>query len=188
MHKEVKRFIKYVRQEYPYKFRLRKVLEVGSQNINGSPKKYFWFCKYIGVDLMKGRGVDITGDFSKMDLFPVEFGVVISCEMLEHDQNWAKSLKNMYDHLEIGGLMIITCAGPNRPEHGTKRTSPKDSPATTDYYRNISTEDFEGVLPRILFKDYVLQYARGGNDLQFYGIKKGYPTAAEIYRTLKKYQ
>lgn len=186
MHYEVKQFIQYVKKCLPHKFRLRKVLEVGSQNINGSPRGFFWFCWYTGVDLMKGKGVDLVGDFSTMDFSLNRFGVVISSEMLEHDKNWQISLKKMYDALEDGGLLIITCAGPKRPEHGTKRTSPESSPATTDYYGNIYTEDFEKILPRHWFSEYVLQYARGDNDLQFYGIKKKLktPTSAEIYKAL----
>lgn len=171
MHNAVRKFIKEVRAEYPHKFRLRRVLEVGSHNINGSPRKYFWFNKkYTGVDISKGKGVDVVGKFSEIYLEP-NFQVVISTEMLEHDNDWENSLRKMYDLLEDGGLMIITCAAPDRKEHGTARTTPECSPDTTDYYRNISTEDFESVLPRHLFQDYVLQYARGKNDLQFYGLK-----------------
>lgn len=189
MHNAVKKFIKEVRYEVPYKFRLRNVLEVGSHNINGSPRKYFWFCAYTGIDISKGKGVDIVGRLSNLNgELQDQYGVVISTEMLEHDNEWLQSLKIMYAKLEPGGLLLITCAAPKRPEHGTYRTSPNDSPDTTDYYRNISVEDFESVLPGNLFELYVLQYARGGNDLQFYGIKrKSYsPTSREIYAALLK--
>lgn len=170
MHNEVKRFIKEVRKEFPHKFRLRNVLEVGSHNINGSPRKYFWFCDYTGVDLSKGKGVDIVGIFSALRI-KQKYDVVVSTEMLEHDVFWASSLTKMYCKLKPGGLLILTCAGPDRIEHGTKRTTPFCSPDTIDYYRNISTEDFKSVLPSTLFDSYVLMYARGKNDLQFYGIK-----------------
>lgn len=172
MHYAVNKFISDVKKELPYKFRFRSVLEVGSHNINGSPRKYFWFCKYTGIDISSGKGVDIVGRLSEI-LILAKYDVVISTEMLEHDNQWQYSLAKMYDVLDGGGLMIITCAGPERKEHGTKRTTPEDSPDTTDYYRNISIEDFKSILPPELFGDYVLQYTRGGNDLQFYGIKKG---------------
>ena len=92
----------------------------------------------------------------------------------------------MFDHLEDDGLMIITCAGTNRPEHGTRRTMPECSPDTQDYYKNITIEEFEEVLPRHLFKEYVLMYARGMNDLQFYGIKNPKITiiSKQIYQGL----
>lgn len=176
MHSAVKKFIKEVRNETRSKYRLsshfrfKDALEVGSCNINGSPRRYFWFCNYTGIDLLEGPGVNIVGNFNQIKLNQ-KYDVVISTEMLEHDWNWNRSLIKMYEVLRPGGLLIITCAGPDRPEHGTIRTTPEDSPATTDYYRNISQEDFRSVLPGSLFSTYVLQYARGTNDLQFYGIK-----------------
>jgi len=78
----------------------------------------------------------------------------------------------MYHFTKPGGLLLITCASDERLEHGTKRTTPFCSPDTTDYYRNISKEDFKSVLPEHLFTTYVLMNARDKQDLQFYGIKK----------------
>jgi len=170
MHNAVKSFLKEVRQEFPHKFRNRSVLEVGSHSLNGSPRKYWRFCRWTGVDISKGKGVDIVGKFSEIQ-FDKWYQVVVSTEMLEHDNEWDISLKKMYDLLQPGGLMIITCAGPHRIEHGTTRTTPQWSPDTTDFYRNISIEDFKSVLPESMFENYVLMYARGQNDLQFYGTK-----------------
>ena len=187
MHFEVKQFLKEVRRKFPYKFRNKKVLECGSQNINGSPRKYFWFCDYVGIDIYHGPGVDAMIPAHLYEK-PDYFETVVSTEMLEHDENWKNSLKQMYANLQEGGLMIITCAGPHRPEHGTRRTEAELSPGTNDYYRNISIEDFESVLPHTFFNPYVLQYGSGKNDLQFYGIKRRHPniTSKEIYEALKK--
>ncbi len=175
MHQAVKDFIKSVRKELPHKFRFRKILDVGAKNINGSARKYFWFNKkYIGVDLSEGKGVDEVGALHTLrhtaDL--MEFDVCLSCECLEHDMYWEKTLADMYMRLKSGGLMIVTAAAPERAEHGTYRTTPQDSPDTTDYYRNISKEDFRSVLPIELFDGYVLMYARDMQDIQFLGIKK----------------
>ncbi len=172
MHHEVSTFIRAVKKHMPHRFRLRSVLEVGSHNINGSPRKFFWLCKYTGVDIGRGKGVDIVGRLSDI-IFSGQYEVVISTEMLEHDRQWQYSLAKMYQLLQPGGMLIITCAGPRRKEHGTARTTPGCSPDTNDYYRNISTADFERVLPDHLFSEYVLQYSRGENDLQFYGVKNG---------------
>lgn len=185
MHKEVKTFIKQVRKVLPYKFRNRNILEVGSHNINGSIRKYFWFCKWTGIDITAGKNVDIVGNFNEVIIPHKQFQVVVSTEMLEHDKDWQQSLRRMYALLEYGGLMIITCAGPHRAEHGTRRTTPWCSPDTTDYYHNISKKEFYSVLPHDLFKLYVLQYANGENDLQFYGIKQDHHiTAKTIYNKL----
>lgn len=184
MHKQVKDFIKYVRKETSSKygfrsfFRNKKVLEVGSANINGSPRKYFLWCDYVGVDILGGKGVDVVVDFT--DSYEVfcklqrdrGYDVVISSEMLEHCMGWQKALENMYFYLKKGGLLIITCAAPDRYPHGIVDAHPEDSPATTNYYCNISTDDFRKVLPHDLFTHYTLMYGRGKNDLYFYGIKK----------------
>lgn len=177
MHKEVGSFIKYVRRSTKSKygrrsfFRGKKVLEVGSKNINGSARHYFWFCSYTGIDLSKGKGVDSISDICTFTS-PRQYDVIISCEMLEHCEKWVTALKRMYALLRPGGLLLITCAGPDREEHGTAATTPKESPDTTDYYRNISTNEFRSILPNELFHMYYLAYGRGENDLYFYGIKK----------------
>ncbi len=66
---------------------------------------------------------------------------------------------------------MITCAGPNRQEHGTKRTTPGDSPFTTDYYKNISSLEIQQELPTNFFMQYAAQQVRGDNDTWFWGIK-----------------
>lgn len=172
MHIEVQQFVGHVRQLLPDYFQNKKVLEVGSLNINGTVRVFFNDCDYTGIDLAEGPGVDKTISIHEL-VEPSTYDVVISTEMLEHDKHWKDSLWRMYDNLKAGGLMILTCAGPQRPEHGTTRTSPQDSPFTTDYYRNISAEDFIGVLGGTLFQSPHLQYERGEQDLMFFGIKKG---------------
>lgn len=176
MHQEVTDFIIKVRERYPENFVKKKVLEVGSLDINGSIRPLFIACDYRGIDLDKGPGVDVVSPVhlynhdNISDFYLVD--TLVSTEMLEHDIHWKESLKSMYNVLKSGGLFILTCAGPNRHEHGTKRTTPGDSPFTTDYYRNISIEDFESILPMELFNDYDLKLVRYDCDLQFYGIKK----------------
>lgn len=171
MHKEVSSFVKSVKSKHGNYFLNKKVLEVGSLNINGSVRKYFWFCNYWGIDIGSGKGVDMVCPIKNYKT-PRQYEVVISTEMLEHDKDWVESLRVMYDNLRVGGLLILTCASTNRPEHGTKRTSPKCSPYTTDYYRNISIYDFSKVLPPELFSEYLIKEARNCQDLLFYGIKK----------------
>lgn len=171
MHLECRQFIKNVKELYPEFFRFSRVLEVRSLNINGTVRKHFWFCKYIGLDLHKGRCVDVVchaADYFKTNYFDP----VISCEALEHDEHWIASVWSMYTNLKVGGLMIITCASINRKEHGTTRSEPESSPFTNDYYGNISAVDFEKVLPRQWFSMYSLEQRRNDEDLVFYGIKR----------------
>jgi len=171
MHTEPYNFVKELSQKLPQYFNNKKVLEVGSLDINGSVRQFFRQCDYTGIDLGEGKGVDRV--IGIQDLHePLSYDTVISTEMLEHDRYWERSLKSMYDNLKVGGLLILSCAGPDRQEHGTSRQHPGDAPFTNDWYRNISQEDFGSVLPMELFTDMHLKYMRGMADLLFYGIKK----------------
>jgi SAM-dependent methyltransferase len=99
------------------------VLEVGSQDVNGSPRtvvspmgpRTYW-----GVDFVAGKGVDLELDCTKLvERFGVEsFDVVISTEMLEHVEHWRESIAAMKAVLKPGGLLVLTARGPGFPYHG----------------------------------------------------------------------
>jgi SAM-dependent methyltransferase len=183
MHPEANQFVAHVKAKFPEYFAGKKVLEVGSLNVNGTVRDFFTDCDYTGIDIAPGNGVDrvlhvtrllhectgiAEGSYGPVLTFLCD--VMISTEALEHDELWDKSLEAMSALLKPGGILIITCAGPGRLEHGTTKTDPDSSPFTTDYYRNISVEDFRGVLPMSLWADAELIYGRDGEDLYFYGI------------------
>ena len=103
--------------------------------------------------------------------------------MFEHDKFLSLSFKNMVRVLKKGGLLLFTCAGPGRDEHGTKRTSPYDSPFTTkleeweDFYENVDEKKIRSIIDvDVMFSEYEFKLASGWGkpdaDLQFYGIKK----------------
>lgn len=174
MHKDVHQYIKGIKRIFPYKFRNKRVIELGSQNINGSCRKHFWFPwkgSYLGVDLMAGKDVDLVGVFHELTL-PKHFQTAICIGVGEHDRYWKESLLAMYDCLEPGGLLIYVAAGPHHEVHGTETDHPGCSPGTLDYYRNISVEDVETTLPPDLFRFYVLENRQGKRYTNFYGIKK----------------
>ena len=171
MHPEIDQFIVKVKEKFPKYFKGKKVLEVGSQNINGSVRSHFKNCDYLGIDLGEAPGVDKVEDASKMTYFE-EYDVVISSEMLEHCEDWKNALVNMYQATKPEGIFILTCAGPNRQEHGTNNHTPQDSKFTLEHYRNISVGDFLSVLPEDLFSEHSIGLYRGDTDLYFWGIKK----------------
>lgn len=171
MHTEVLDFFKKAKYAHPSFFFGKKVLEVGSLYVNGSVRDFFENCDYTGIDIGEGSGVDVVCKAHEY-IHPEAFDVVVSTEMLEHDEYWPHSLATMYMNLKPGGLFVFTCAGPRREEHGTARTNPDASPFTNNYYRNISKADFKSVLPKSYFTEYKLRYVRLWNDLQFCGIKR----------------
>lgn len=174
-HKEQTEFVELVKSKFPKNFNNCKVVEFGSLNINGTIRILFQNCDYIGVDLAMGEGVDIISKCHEFLSFG--FDTVISCEMLEHDPFWIKSLRNMYNILNIEGLMVFSCATIGRHEHGTLRTTPEDSPFTAswDYYMNLEQNDIEYAFNfkiNDLFEEYHFSVNDTTHDLYFYGIKK----------------
>jgi SAM-dependent methyltransferase len=99
------------------------VLEVGSQDVNGSPRTVIvprGPKKYVGVDFAKGRGVDVVLDVKDLTThFGVDwFDVVISTEMLEHAKDWRAAVEQMKAVVKQGGLLVITARGLGFPYHG----------------------------------------------------------------------
>jgi hypothetical protein len=75
------------------------------------------------------------------------------------------------------GLIVMSCATTGRPEHGTTRTSPADSPLTIgkgwDYYKNLTEQDFRDNLNiDDMFSSHTFIVGAPHPDLYFYGIKK----------------
>lgn len=171
MHHEPMQFVTELKKQYPNYFYNTDVLEVGSLDVNGSIRGFFNSCRYIGLDIGEGKGVDKVVPIHEF-IEPNKYDVVISTGMLEHDIHWEKSLKQMVENLKSGGIFIFTCAGPDFQEHGTTRSTPQDSPFTHNWYRNISIEDFCSVVNVEDFSVYDIKYMRGKADLLFYGIKK----------------
>lgn len=178
-HQEQKDWCLLIKHAHPEHFVGVKVLDIGSLDINGNNRYLFDNCDYTGIDIGAGPNVDIvcSGHEFKSD---EQFDVVISTECFEHDKHYAETLRNAYNLLKVGGLLLFSCAAPGRPEHGTKRTSPNDSPFTTDYYKNLSDTDI--VIALTSTRDYGMNELFSTHkfktrtefpqDLYFYGIKK----------------
>lgn len=90
----------------------RRTLEVGSQNINGSPRDLFtaYADTYIGTDMQDGFGVDrVLHNSRLLETFGAEsFDLVICCECLEHDINYMDTVQQIRAIVRRGGLLLIT--------------------------------------------------------------------------------
>ncbi len=92
------------------------VIELGSLNINGSVRRTFRPCRYIGVDIVGGPDVDVVKDAALYR--PKELvDCVVCCEVLEHSDHAGAIVENAITMLKPGGWLIITCAGPERTPH-----------------------------------------------------------------------
>lgn len=169
MHKRVVKFCERIKNLHPQFFSGKDVLDCGSLDINGNNRYLFDGGHYFGIDIVEGRNVDLVTRVHEFQ--PAKsFDVVISTEMLEHDKNYKESLQNMERLTKPGGLLLLTAAGTNRPEHGTSTAHPKDSPQTHDYYRNITVEMIAESLTLADFAWFEISYT--ADDIRFAGIKR----------------
>lgn len=90
------------------------VLEVGSQNVNGSVRQFFTG-PYLGLDVAPGAGVDVVGDAEELQWDNGLLGglpfVVISTEALEHVSRPWRAVAEMGRVCQHGGYVIITARG-----------------------------------------------------------------------------
>lgn len=168
-------YVNGVRQFLPEYFRGRKVLEIGSLNLNGSVRQFYTDCDYTGLDVGEGRDVDVVCPGEHYGAPATSFDMIISCEAMEHNPAWRTTWLNMLRMLKPDGLMIMTCATIGRRQHGTAEFHPGDSPLTVgqqqNHYRNLVAEDFAGLasLPA-WFAEHGFHTDHESHDLYFFGL------------------
>lgn len=153
----------------------KKVLEVGSLNINGSVRQFFAGCDYVGLDLAEGKDVDVICKGEDFGAPASSFDTVISSEMFEHNKNYVKCWLNMIRMMKEDGLMVFTCATTGRRQHGTVKYQPEFSPLTVadggDYYKNLVENDFTSVLTMsAFFSVFAFFEDRTFQDIYFVGL------------------
>jgi SAM-dependent methyltransferase len=116
-----------------------RVLELGSRDVNGSIRPAFAdvarFPEYIGLDIEPGPGVDVQGISHHLPYPAGSFGVVVTCEMLEHDPAFWITFAECQRVLRVGGWLLITTRAFEFPRH--------DYP--NDYWR-FTTDGIEAAL------------------------------------------
>lgn len=178
-------FVRWVKDFFPGFFCGRSVLEIGSLDINGSVRPFFTDCRYLGLDVGRGPGVDLVCGGQDYDGADASFDVVCSFEAMEHNPHWQATFANMLRLVKPGGMVLMTCATRGRPEHGTTRTSPADSPLTIgigwDYYRNLTAGDFAQAFDlRQHFSRHFATHYYQGCDLFFVGFRAGAPPPVAV--------
>lgn len=178
-HPAQKDYFNFIKNKFPSFFKNKKVLDIGSLDVNGCNKNLFINCKYYGLDIGPGKNVDIVCVAHEYKAPDQSFDVLVSANAFEHDMHFPKTLKNMYRLLKSGGLMFFSCAGKDHVEHGTEAKSPKSSPLTVknnlwkNYYKNVTEEWVKEILPiEDSFSVFEFEYHASSKDLRFWGIKK----------------
>jgi len=181
MHIQAIQFTCFVRKILNSYFENKKVLDVGSGDINGCNQFLFKNCDYTGNDVIQAKNVTIVSKTKDLPFDDNTFDTIISTECFEHDPEYTESFLKIYKMLKPDGLFCFTCASLGRAEHGTRRTSPSDSYGTigglddmVDYYQNLTELEVNNVLNlNESFSAWDTYYNIQSKDLYFVGIKKG---------------
>jgi len=181
MHIQAKDFSVFVKKILGNYFINKRVLDVGSGDINGNNRFLFENCEYNGNDVIQAKNVTIVSKTKDLPFMDNTFDTIVSTECFEHDPEYKESFIKIYNMLKPDGLFFFTCASTDREEHGTKRTSPNVSYGTignlddmSNYYKNLTEIDLNNVLSlNILFSVWNTYYNNISKDLYFVGIKKG---------------
>ena len=137
-------FIKKVKSLTPKNFKKSRVLEMGCSNTEGIVRSFFEDpTEYIRIDTMPNNSVDIVCLPSEYSGVMNTSDAAISIEFFQNDSNWKETFINMINHVNIGGLVLITCNG--------KKES-----------------DFDGLINKN-FNDFKFEYNEESDNLFFYG-------------------
>lgn len=159
MHQEVLDFLTKLKMDYPDYFKNKRVLELGSLDICGNPRSFFDDCYYVGVDKNPGRCVDVVCNAHEFKS-DEKFDVIISTEMLEHDKYADKTIKNAWELLKDGGVMIFTAANINREPH-------LEELGDDNHYENISIEKVKNWANNLGVKDLIIEEDENKRDIRF---------------------
>ena len=181
-HYEQQQFCAKIQKLFPKYFTKKKVLDIGSLDINGNNRFLLDDCNYIGLDVGEGANVDIVKVAHLYDAPDEQFDLIISTEVFEHDMFYEESVKNIIRMLKPGGAFLFTCASTGRPEHGTLRSDGGEaaplllavSSEWSNYYKNLEKSDFLKITGfQEAFPDGIFEYNSYPGDLYFFGVKGG---------------
>ena len=131
----------------PSDVRGKRVLEVGSLDVNGSVRGDIMAlgpAEYVGIDIRPGPGVDVICDAGDLVARFGEnvFDVVVSTELLEHARDWRRIVSNIKRVTKSGGLMIVSTRSYGVDFHRRP----------FDYWR-YEREDFMAIFSDVLVED-----------------------------------
>ena len=100
----------------------KKILDVGSYDVNGTLKPIFERGEYVGLDMMAGPNVDIVSKAHDIDLPDESFDIILSTSCFEHDDMFWVTFLEMCRIVKPGGF-IYTC----QPKEGPYHAHPGDN-------------------------------------------------------------
>lgn len=96
----------------------RKVIDIGSMNVNGCLRPLFRGCDYTGADIAKGENVDVVlpAPYHWPNLEDNTFDVAVSSQVLEHVPAPWRWLPELVRIVKPGGLVYL-CSPNTMPFH-----------------------------------------------------------------------
>jgi hypothetical protein len=133
MHEEALEFVRRAARTFgPWK----RIVEYGSRDLNGSARRLFPEATYIGVDLVRGFGVDVVADASSYRP-PWAPDAILCLEVLEHASAWPALILNAWRTAAPHGVFVVTCAMDPRPPHGVDGGPVRPG----EHYANLRPDD-----------------------------------------------
>lgn len=94
------------------------IIDVGGQNVNGTPRDLWPNAEYTALDYVAGVGVDIVADATKW-IPDRKWSMGLCTEMFEHvpPTHYRPILERLGKAVVSGGPLLLTCATDPRPMH-----------------------------------------------------------------------
>jgi Methyltransferase domain len=134
MHKEAFDWVRRYRTDRPVT-----VLDIGGRDVNGTVRSLFPNATaYRVLDIHDGPNVDIVANAATWTP-DSEYDLVLCCETFEHTADWPQICKTAFVACRAGGRLVLTMAGPGRPEHSAIDGEFRLHPG--EYYGNVNPAD-----------------------------------------------
>ena len=121
-HAEILNFAKKAATENAMDITGKRILEIGSRNVNGSVRPFFQLVnpsEYIGIDVTFGDLVDMVLDGCNAEekFGKDSFDFVVTVETIEHVKEWKRFIQNIKHVLKPNGLLLLTGRSTGFPRH-----------------------------------------------------------------------
>ena len=170
----IKNYIPYEYESLKEQPIFRRVLEVGSLNVNGSTKNYdfmglapSWLSligspDYTGIDIESGKDVDLVMNAHDMNFKNGYFDLVICVNTLEHDDDVLASLKEMLRVTADGGTIIISIPNEEVPQHHSEHYNKLDSTAVKALLDEAGYRNYTHIRT---YHDHLIKFVKGRNGI-----------------------
>ena len=104
MHQQARHFTLFIKQILSKYFINKRVLDVGSGDINGNNRFLFEGGDYVGNDVVEAPNVTIVSKTAALPFEDESFDTIVSTECFEHDPEYKASFLKIYAMLKPGGV------------------------------------------------------------------------------------